>query len=143
MSKGEPATRQYAALPYRQAADGVIEVLLVTSRETSRWIIPKGWPAPGLAPHDSAAHEAMEEAGVLGRIRERSIGSYRYEKRLLDGSVVPCTVEVFAIEVEQQLDSWEEQGQRDSRWFELQTAASAVQEPELSAIIRELRALLG
>jgi 8-oxo-dGTP pyrophosphatase MutT (NUDIX family) len=143
MSNGEPKARQYAALPYRQDADGVIEVLLVTSRETSRWIIPKGWPAPGLSPQDSAAREAMEEAGVVGRIDERSIGTYRYEKRLLDGSLVPCTVEVYALKVEQQLDSWEEQSERNSRWFELQTAADVVQEPDLSAIIRALRALLG
>ena len=68
MSRKAAPSLQYAALPYRRRADGGIEVLLITSRETRRWIIPKGWPAPGLTPHDSAINEAMEERGAIGRI---------------------------------------------------------------------------
>lgn len=140
----EPAPNlQYAALPYRRRADSIIEVMLITSRETGRWVIPKGWPKQRLRPPDLAAREAMEEAGLAGRIGDRSIGFYHYEKRLADGSAVPCAVETFAFEVEKQFTSWPEQDQRHTRWFELQEAADAVQEPELSAMILRLAALLA
>jgi 8-oxo-dGTP pyrophosphatase MutT (NUDIX family) len=141
MSRKDAPSLQYAALPYRRRAGG-LEVMLITSRETRRWIIPKGWPAPGMTPHDSAKNEAMEEGGVVGRIGERSIGCYHYTK-LLDGAAVPCRVEVFLLEVEEQLTSWREEGQRHIRWFEVQEAGEAVQEPELSALIRNLAALLA
>ena len=142
MSRKATPSPQYAALPYRRRGDGSIEVLLITSRQTRRWIIPKGWPAPGLAPHDSAKKEAMEEGGVVGRINERSIGFYHYTKLAVDAGV-HCKVEVFALEVEEQLVSWPEEGQRHIQWFELQEASEVVQEPELSAIIRNLAALLA
>jgi ADP-ribose pyrophosphatase YjhB (NUDIX family) len=142
MSREATPSLQYAALPYRRRADGGIEVMLITSRETKRWVIPKGWPAHGLAPHDSAKNEAVEESGVVGRISERSIGFYHYTKLVL-GAAVRCKVEVFPLEVETQLASWLEEGQRHIQWFELQEASEAVQEPELSAIIRDLAALLA
>jgi ADP-ribose pyrophosphatase YjhB (NUDIX family) len=142
MSRKDSPSLQYAALPYRRRADGVIEVLLITSRETRRWIIPKGWPTPGLTPPDSAKNEAMEESGALGRIGERSIGFYHYTK-LLGGVPVHCKVEVFPLEVERQLASWPEEDQRDVRWFQLQEGGDIVQEPELSAMIRNLAALLA
>lgn len=139
----KPAPRlQYAALPYRRRADGGIEVILITSRETGRWVIPKGWPAAGLAPHDSAKNEAIEEGGIVGRIGERSIGFYHYTK-LVAGAGIPCKVEVYLLEVEDRLVSWKEEGQRRIEWFDLQAAGEAVQEPELSALIRNLAALLA
>jgi len=129
---------QYAALPYRRLADGVIEVMLITSRDTGRWLIPKGWPMPAMTPAQSAAHEAREEGGLVGRMGDCSIGHYRYDKRMADGSTVTCAVEVFVLEVERQLESWPEQGQRRTRWFLLQDAADAVDEPDLRAMIRDL-----
>jgi ADP-ribose pyrophosphatase YjhB (NUDIX family) len=131
--------KQYAALPYRRQGDS-IEIMLVTSRDTGRWIIPKGWPIPGLTPRDSAAREAMEEGGLVGRITALSIGVYHYGKRMADGSMTRCAVEVFALEVEQQLTAWPEQQQRRTDWFSLEEAAEAVQEVELRAIIQNLRA---
>ena len=133
---------QYAALPYRRRAGGILDVMLITSRETGRWVIPKGWPVRGLGPSGSAAHEAKEEAGLAGRVGKRNIGLYRYEKRLADGSVLHVAVETFAFEVEKQSTSWPEQDQRRTQWFSLQEAADAVQEPELSAMILSLAALL-
>jgi hypothetical protein len=97
----------------------------------------------GLAPRDSAANEAMEESGVVGRIGKRSIGFYHYMKLLGGADAVPCKVETFPLEVEERLTSWPEEDQRRTRWFELQEAADAVQEPELSAMIRNLAALLA
>jgi 8-oxo-dGTP pyrophosphatase MutT (NUDIX family) len=137
MSRDLNSSLQYAALPYRRGKVG-LEVMLITSRETGRWVIPKGWPAPELAPGLSAAQEAMEESGLVGQVSEQPIGCYYYSKRLPDGSAVYCTVEVFAFAVEKQMRTWPEKAERRTRWFTPQDAADAVQEPELGALIRDL-----
>ncbi|MCC6889063.1 MAG: NUDIX hydrolase [Hyphomicrobiales bacterium] len=137
MSEAEPLHVQYAALPYRRSAEG-IEVMLITSRDTGRWVIPKGWPAAGQGPRQSAQREAWEEGGLLGRLSERPIGRYRYHKRLAGGSSVLCSVEVFALEVQRQQRSWPERKERRTRWFTAVEAAAAVAEPELAAMIRDL-----
>ena len=126
---------QYAALPYRRSADGALEIMLVTSRATRRWVIPKGWPMKGRKPHDAAAREAFEEAGVIGDVGRRSIGSYRYDKRLKGGDVVPCRVEVFPLDVKVQRKRWPEKGQRETQWFSPRRAAEAVDEAGLSGMI--------
>ena len=79
--------KQVAALPVRQDASGKLLVLLVTSRETRRLVIPKGWPWPGVKDHKAAAEEAREEAGILGKIAKKPLGSYTYDKRLVKGDV--------------------------------------------------------
>jgi len=133
-SRGRNGVRmQYAALPYR-IADG-LEILLITSRETGRWVLPKGWPIKGKTAHDTAAREALEEAGVRGKIGKGAIGHYSYGKRLSDGGVLACTVEVYPLAVERQLRRWPERGQRTLGWFDPSDAANLVQEPQLSAVI--------
>ncbi len=127
---------QYAALPYRHA--GGLEVLLLTSRDTGRWVLPKGWPMSGKGPASAAKREALEEAGVVGKIAKRSIGSFHYPKRLSDGATVTCEVHVYPLAVERQRRRWSEQGQRDQRWFTPQEAAQVVQEPELAALLQTL-----
>lgn len=127
--------QQYAALPYRRTKTGTLEIMLVTSRETRRWIIPKGWPIEGVEPHNLAALEAMEEAGLLGKVGDKPIGSYHYDKKRGDGSIVNCTVDTFAMEVEQQMPAWPEQDQRKTQWFSPGEAAAQVQEPELRSLI--------
>ena len=98
-NKIPPAKRvQYAALPYRLSGRSR-EVMLVTSRETRRWIIPKGWPHKGKAPHHSAAREAFEEAGVIGAVRRHPLGSFAYEKRFKNGRVVLCEVHVLGAKI--------------------------------------------
>ncbi len=134
---------QYAALPYRLNSNSRPEVMLVTSRETRRWIIPKGWPQKGKAPHRSAAREAFEEAGVVGAIRRRSIGSFSYEKRLKKGALVECEVLVFALKVKGQNNKWPERKEREVKWLSARAAAKAVQEPKLSEIIRRLARTYG
>jgi 8-oxo-dGTP pyrophosphatase MutT (NUDIX family) len=134
---------QYAALPFRRRADGSVEVLLITSRRTGRWIIPKGWPVNGLKPFELAAREAMEEGGVIGRIDERPIGSYQHKKTLGDGTSVHCRVDVYALEVESQMPAWPESDQRVTRWFMLDAAAQSVREPELKSAILNLVRLVG
>ena len=132
-----PALRiQYGALGYRRADDGDIDILLITSRQTKRWIIPKGWPIKGLKPCDSAAQEAFEEAGVRGTISRRPIGRYIYAKRLKAGSkAVPCELQVYALEITKQERRWPELGQREVRWCRSAEAIALVNESQLSEII--------
>ena len=129
---------QYAALPYRLSSRSRTEVMLVTSRETRRWIIPKGWPQKGKAPHLSAAREAFEEAGVVGAVGRRAVGSFPYEKRLKNGDVLVCEVHVFPLKVTRQSKQWPEKEQGDVKWLSIKQAAETVQEPMLSEIIRRL-----
>jgi len=125
---------QYAALPFRRGPER-LEILLVTSRETHRWIIPKGWPMKGKAPHAAAAREALEEAGVVGKVGKEAIGAYHYVKRLKNGAPLDCVVDVFPLAVARQRKQWPEQGQRTAHWFSVEDAAEAVDEPELRALI--------
>ena len=129
---------QYAALPYRSRGRSRTEVMLVTSRGTRRWIIPKGWPQKGRAPHRSAAREAFEEAGVTGVVDRRPVGSFPYQKRLKNGGVVVCEVKVYPLRVLRQSKQWPEHRQRKIRWLSPKQAAKAVREPMLGTIIRRL-----
>jgi predicted phosphate transport protein (TIGR00153 family) len=131
--------RQIAVLPYRFGGadkDGPTEILLVTSRGTGRWVVPKGNPLTGLDRHASAAIEAEEEAGVLGAVCPTSIGSYEYRKRRANGAAIMYNVEVFPLAVTRELDEWKEMDERERRWFTLDQAASSVDEPDLQAMIR-------
>ena len=114
-------------------------MLLITSRESRRWVIPKGNPIAGLAPHEAAAREALEEAGITGAADPVAIGRYRYSKRRKNGAPRKVTVTVFPLAFAEQLDDWLEQGQRDTRWFDLADAAAAVDEPDLRRLIARFR----
>jgi 8-oxo-dGTP pyrophosphatase MutT (NUDIX family) len=136
-AKSQPTKRvQYAALPYRRTAQSHTEVMLITSRESGRWIIPKGWPDKRQPPCASAAREAREEAGIVGKVASDPIGSYSYQKRLKNGIVVPCEVHVFALKVERQQKTWREKGQRQAQWFPPNKAAEVVRERRLRSILR-------
>lgn len=128
--------RQVGALPFRIGRDGTPKVLLVTSRESRRWVIPKGWPMKGRKPFEAAAREAYEEAGLRGVIGKRPIGHYLYQKRLKNLDAVQCQVKVFPLKVRKQLERFPEENQRDLRWFTPAEAAEAVSEPGLAALIR-------
>lgn len=114
-------------------------MLLITSRETRRWVIPKGNPIRGLASHQAAAHEAFEEAGISGIACPTSLGSYSYDKRKKSGVTRRAIVEVFPLTVLGRFDDWPEQGQRETRWFSIAEAAPLVDEPELQALIAGFR----
>lgn len=130
---------QSAALPWRRAADGAVEVLAITSRETRRWVIPKGWPMKGLSSAATAAREAFEEAGVTGQIAKKPLGAYHYDKRLNTGRLQRVRVSVFALKVEAEAETWPEIGQRDRVWMTAADAADRVDEPELKALIRAFK----
>lgn len=128
---------QYAALPYR-VSGSKLEILLVTSRRTRRWIVPKGWPVDGLQPPACAAVEALEEAGVSGEVEKTPLGHYRYLKHHKARPSEPCKVEVYALRVTQQRRSWPEGEERERRWCTVADAAAAVDEPLLRLLILEL-----
>ena len=112
--------RQIAALPYRnvgQGLDAPVQILLVTSRETRRWVIPKGNLADTIVPHAAAAQEAEEEAGVRGAVCPMPLGSYRYRKRKGSGASLMADVDVFPLAVTEELADWKEKEQRERRWF--------------------------
>jgi 8-oxo-dGTP pyrophosphatase MutT (NUDIX family) len=124
---------QYAALPYRLHG-GQLQVLLISSRRTRRWVIPKGWPMAGLKPHEAAAVEAHEEAGISGEIGDQPLGSYSYLK---DDEDLAVQVLVFALRVETEEATFKEQGLRVATWFPLRQAARQVAEPSLRRLIRD------
>jgi 8-oxo-dGTP pyrophosphatase MutT (NUDIX family) len=126
---------QIAALVYRWNGD-VLEVLLVTSRESRRWILPKGWPVAGKTPAASAAQEADEEAGILGHVMKKPIGRYSAVKRIGEAAL-PCDVEVYPLEFAKQKQKWKERGERACRWLPIDEAEEAIAEPELAALIHD------
>ena len=126
--------RQVAALPWRRSADG-IEILLVTSRETRRWVTPKGGRMPGLTDAQAAAQEALEEAGVEGVIGETPLGTFRYLKVLKRRAPRWCVVAVHALEVRVEHAIWHEQAERERVWVSREEAVRRVDEPDLKALI--------
>lgn len=130
----ETILQQVAALCWRRSK-GKTEVLLITSRETRRWIIPKGWPMDGLQDYNAARREAFEEAGVEGHVRKDPVGSFGYDKR---GKAVNQSVKVtvYALEVVTRHKNWPEKGERQRQWFTPQEAAVRVAEPGLKDLLR-------
>lgn len=135
--KTPKARKQVAALPVRLDAAGRTRVLLITSRETKRLIVPKGWPMKGRKDYRAAAIEAQEEAGLIGRVAKKPIGSYVYWKRRPDHFDL-CRVKVYLLEVHSQLPAWREKGQRQGAWFLLDDAAELVDDAGLVTILRKL-----
>ena len=130
--------RQVAALPWRRGDDG-LEILLVTSRETPRWVVPKGGRMPGKTDAQAAAIEAVEEAGVQGHVGEEPLGTFRYLKVLKRRAARWCVVSVYPLELFIQQGAWKEQGERDRLWMSVEQAAACVGEPDLAEIIRNFR----
>ena len=130
---------QYGTLPYRFTETNSLDVLLVTTRQARRWIIPKGWPIKGLKPAKSAAREAYEESGVRGTVGAKSIEVFSYEKRQEEnGGTVPCEVRVFPMFVKRQLDTWPEAHEREARWFEPGKALAAIKNEGLRELMIRL-----
>ena len=138
----DAAASQVAALCWRMHK-GAVEVLLITSRETGRWVIPKGWPVAGLTPFAAAAREAWEEAGVIGRISETTLGEYLYDKITAPVVATRCTVAVFPLHVEALKRRFPEAKQRRRSWFAAARAAELVAEPELVLLLQSVAAQPG
>jgi len=127
---------QFGALPYRVGQKG-LEILLITSRGTGRWVIPKGWPMVGKKAHKVAEIEARQEAGVKGLIGKQSIGSYFQMKEFSGGEERLCTIEVYPLKVVEETTDWREKDERQRTWFLLREAAELVSEGALAQIIEE------
>ncbi|OWV84964.1 NUDIX hydrolase [Rhizobium sp. R693] len=135
-----PPRQQYAALCYRvkkKAND--VEVLLLTSRDTGRWVIPKGWPMDGRCSYEVAAREAFEEAGVRGTIEHQTLGAYCYPKMLKNGLKVTCKVQVYALEVSEMSKNFKEKGERKTEWVSCNEAVKRVHEPELRSLFLQFK----
>jgi len=134
--RGE-SIRQVAAIPFRLNARGDIEVMLVTSRTTRRFIVPKGWPMKGKSGRKAATIEAKEEAGVLGKTLREPAGTYSYWKRLTN-RFVRVDVIVYLLEVSEELANWQEARQRERAWLAPADAATLIDEPDLSTLVATL-----
>jgi 8-oxo-dGTP pyrophosphatase MutT (NUDIX family) len=126
---------QTGALPWRLASKNSVEVLLVTSRRSGRWTIPKGWPMRGKSLAEAAAQEAFEEAGVMGTVSPTPIGTFNQTKRLLAIGQLEVSIVVHALWVDRELEKWPELGQRKRKWFSAKTAAKRVDSPVLAELI--------
>ncbi|MFO5439981.1 MAG: NUDIX hydrolase [Dolichospermum sp.] len=122
--------QQSGVIPYR-IIEGKLEILLITTRKRQGWVIPKGGLCKGMSPHDSAAKEAWEEAGVLGRVTTEKLGNYQYRKR---GNIY--RVNLFLLPVEEILEDWPEATARERKWLEVNQAAELVKENSLKRIIQ-------
>jgi 8-oxo-dGTP pyrophosphatase MutT (NUDIX family) len=129
---------QFAAICHRERADGTTEVLLITTRETGRWTIPKGWDIKGLKAHEVAEREAWEEAGVVGKARKKLFGRFTYVKTLKSGRKVASFVQVYLVRVGSVEESFPELGQRERVWVTPTEAAAMVPEPELKHLLSSL-----
>ncbi len=123
--------RQSAAAPVR-IVDGRIEVLLVTSMHSKRWILPKGIVEPDMTPAESAAKEAWEEAGVKGAMDARSLGCFKSAS-----GAAECSVDVFRMDVTKIADQWPESDKRKRKWFKLNDALKQVSSRRTRAQILE------
>ena len=138
MAKKDIIGLQIAALPLKREGKGRLKVLMVTSRDTGRWVMPKGWMMDGKKPWTAAEIEALEEAGAEGKIGKTPIGAYHYDKILDDGEALPCRVTVYPMQVSKLKRKWKERDQRKRRWFRLRAAAARVAEPELAELLLTL-----
>lgn len=133
-----PAASQVAALCVREKA-GEKQVLLITSRGTGRWIIPKGWPMKGKTDAEAALQEAWEEAGVKsGEVSKKPLGSYRYDKLHDDGHITPIDTTVFLVEVRKLVKDYPESDERSREWVTPGEAAKRVRERDLKKLLLSL-----
>lgn len=131
-------TDQIAALPMRWEKGGKLRVLMVTSRDRGRWVMPKGWLMDGKKPWRAAEIEALEEAGAAGFISKKPVGVYHYDKLMGDGTSLRCRVTLYPLMVERLRRRWKERGQRRRHWFTPGKAAKLVEEKELAALLQDL-----
>lgn len=125
---------QFGAVPWRNN-NGKLEILIVTSRGTGRWILPKGWPMHGETPAEAAATEAFEEAGVTGKPSHLPAGFYSYMKQ--DGlEKYPVVVAMFPLRVKKVLKDWPEKGQRKRKWVSRKKAAALLDDRDLRTLVR-------
>lgn len=138
MTDTTETAEQIAALPVHWDSKGRLRVLMVTSRDTGRWVMPKGWLMDGKKPWHAAEIEALEEAGAIGYISDEPVGVYHYLKRLDRRRRLHCRVTVYPMIVEKLQRRWKERKERKRHWFSPKKAARLVNERELAALLKDL-----
>ena len=133
-----PDHLQVAALCMRRRGNRR-EVLLISTRRSGRWTLPKGWPMTNRSLAEAALQEAWEEAGVTGEVAPHSIGCFHYRKGGGGNFGIRCRVEVFPIEITGQAEDFPEAGQRRRKWVRPSRAARMVHEHELRALLQRLQ----
>lgn len=123
---------QSGVIPFR-INNGGIEILLITSRKKKNWIVPKGIIEDDLSPQDSAEKEALEEAGVEGKVFQEKIGEYEFQKW---GGV--CVVKLFVMRVEKENEIWLEGYERKRKWFLIREALKHIKRKKLRKIIKSV-----
>ena len=142
MAAPSDVLHQAGAIPY-SLINGEVHVLLVTSRGSGRWLIPKGNVDPGLTPAEAAVKETYEEAGIRGKITtDIPLGFFTAFKTLKTGEEKPITVEVYALLVDRQLKRWPEARQREARWMSAIDAAKSVKDPGLARLLIRLKEII-
>lgn len=129
---------QMAALPVQLSSGKEWRILMITSRDTGRWVLPKGWPMRGKNLRQAAEQEALEEAGVLGKVSREPIGVYHYIKRMDDEPDIPCEVILYPMKVSKLLRRWPERNERKRKWFSPKGAAKRVDEEDLKEILNSI-----
>jgi len=138
MGQADPILHQAGVIAYR-VREGAVEVLLLTSRDTGRWLIPKGNIGGGMTPAQAAKREAFEEGGVKGSIEGKlPLGVYTYFKRLPSGESRAAAVEVYLLKVKEQLKKWPEKGERRLAWVSAIKAISLIEEPGVVPLLDRL-----
>ena len=138
----ESVFQQIGALCF-WSTDKNIKILLITSRRSRRWIIPKGWKVDKMSNRKSVALEAWEEAGVQGRVSDRPVGTYYYRKRSNKDEFLTCAVKVFALDVKARKKKFPERGERKLKWVNPTSAIDLVSEPELKKVIKNFASRLN
>ena len=131
---GSSTPLQVAALPVR-IRKGKLEVCLITSRGTGRWIIPKGWPEPGKTLAETAQLEAWEEAGLKGEVAQQPLGECQFARVVDPGVEAVVRLRVFVLVEPRQAKRWPEKGERKLKWLNLEEAAEKVADDGLRALI--------
>ncbi|PTM94178.1 NUDIX hydrolase [Mycoplana dimorpha] len=135
-AEGGSVLNQVGALPFRRDKEGNIEIMLITTRQTRRFTLPKGWSMKGKSDRKAARIEAKEEAGVEGTIAGKAVGSYFYWKRT-ERCFLPIRVTVYLLETRRTLSRWKERRARLRKWLRPAEAALLVDEPELVSLLRQ------
>lgn len=138
MTEEDKIAEQIAALPVHWDTAGRLRVLMVTSRDRGRWVMPKGWLMDGKKPWRAAEIEALEEAGAIGYVSDTPIGEYHYPKWLGRGRSVRCRVTIYPMVVTKLKRRWKERNQRKRHWFSPAKAARLVEEEELAKLLLDL-----
>ncbi len=128
-SKLKTKHSQVGALPVRLKKNGKLEILLVTTRGGSRWMIPKGYRPKPLDERRAAAREALQEAGVKGKIQSRALGAFTDR----NGNGEKNRIRVFRLNVLKEQSHWCEERRR--KWVSPRKAKALVRQAGLRKII--------